>query len=283
MGTWGTGISSSDAFADVYSEFFSLYNDGEEVDDITKTVIARNQEMLSIPEEANDFWFALAKAQWECKHLQPKIFEKVKALIESEGDLKIWAQLEATSSDIEKRRKALGKFLLQLQSERPKVKARKKKIIRAPIFGKGDCLTYRLFNGNYGGALVLEAEYGTELAVNLMAVTRINQPEVPNIRDFEKGELLIKNFGNWTDQPEIIWICNYKPKDVQGFVKVIGRIEIAKDFLEERHKYPYTSGWKMTLLDMIELQFESEVTKPGPKRKVKMTKFIKNRFWGHLF
>ena len=28
MGTWGTGISSNDTFADIYDEFFDLYNDG---------------------------------------------------------------------------------------------------------------------------------------------------------------------------------------------------------------------------------------------------------------
>ncbi|PYS86451.1 MAG: hypothetical protein DMF62_15870 [Acidobacteria bacterium] len=158
MGTWGTGISSSDAFADVYSEFFSLYNDGIDVDEITQTVIARNQEMLSIPEEAHDFWFALAKAQWECKSLKPETHERVKEIIESEADLKLWHDLGASKADIEKRRKVLDKFLAQLGAEKPKVKARKKKVIREPIFKKGDCLTFKLENGNFGGAVVLEAE-----------------------------------------------------------------------------------------------------------------------------
>ena len=28
MGTWGTAIKNSDAFADIYSEYFDLYNKG---------------------------------------------------------------------------------------------------------------------------------------------------------------------------------------------------------------------------------------------------------------
>jgi hypothetical protein len=39
MGAWGTAISSNDTYADIYSEFFNLYNDGLEVDEISKILI----------------------------------------------------------------------------------------------------------------------------------------------------------------------------------------------------------------------------------------------------
>ena len=49
MGTWGVGISSNDDYADIYSEFFELYNEGNSVDEATTSVIAKNGEMLSMP------------------------------------------------------------------------------------------------------------------------------------------------------------------------------------------------------------------------------------------
>jgi hypothetical protein len=285
MGTWGTGISSNDDYADVYSEFFELYNDGKEVPEVTELVIARNSEMLSMPEAANNVWFAIAKAQWECKQLQSEIYGRVKEIIDSDADLKILADLDADQSDIEKRRKVLEKFLSKLQSERPKAKARKKRVIRDPIFKKGDCLTFKLKNGNFGGAVVLEAEYGTELGLNLVAVIRINQPEKPTLEIFKNADVMIKNFARWEDKPEIIWICNYKPKEVNSFVEILGVLKIANDYLspEQRYRYPFTSDWKSTLIDVPGLQFDSENVNGRPKKTLKVKKLLRSSLLDRLF
>lgn len=284
MGTWGTGISSNDDYADVYSEFFELYNEGKDVAEVTALVIAKNGEMLGMPEAVNNVWFAIAKAQWECKQLQPEINERVKDIIDSETDLQIWTELGATKSEIEKRQKVLTKFLSQLQSDRPKAKARKKKVIREPIFKKGDCITFKLKNGNFGGAVVLEAEYGTELGLNLIAVTRINQPEKPTVKSFRNAEVMIKNFANWKETPEVIWICNYKPKEVTSIVEVIGAIEVTIDYLskEQRYQYGFTSGWKSTLIDVTNWQFESEKTKSRPKKTLKIKSCLQSSFLDRL-
>lgn len=69
MGAWGTAISSNDTYADIYGEFFDLYNDGLDVTEISKKLIADNQETINDKDDCNNFWFALAKAQWECKQL----------------------------------------------------------------------------------------------------------------------------------------------------------------------------------------------------------------------
>jgi hypothetical protein len=285
MGTWGTGISSNDDYADVYSEFFELYNEGKDVAEITALVIARNGEMLSMPEAVNNVWFAIAKAQWDCKQLQPDVYERVKNIIDSESDLQVWTELGATKSEVEKRQKVLKKFLSQLQSDRPKAKARKKKVIRDPIFRKGDCLTFKLKNGNFGGAVVLEAEYGTELALNLVTATRINEPERPTTESFRNAEVLIKNFANWKESAQVIWICNYKPKEVHSLIEVIGSITVTTDYLskEQRHRYAYTSGWKSALIDATNRQFESEKTKGRPKTTLKVKKVLHGSFLDRLF
>lgn len=89
MGTWGTGISSNDTFEDIYSEFVELYNQGLDVKEITKTILQNNKELQSDYEDKNSFWFAIAKAQWECGSLDDDVFEKVKSIILSRQDLKL--------------------------------------------------------------------------------------------------------------------------------------------------------------------------------------------------
>jgi hypothetical protein len=60
MGTWGTAISSNDTYADAYAQFHYLYNDGYLVEEITKRLIAENQETINSYEDCNNFWFAFA-------------------------------------------------------------------------------------------------------------------------------------------------------------------------------------------------------------------------------
>lgn len=126
MGAWGTAISSNDIYADIYGGFFDLYNDGLDVAEISKKLIANNQETIGDPDDSNNFWFALAKAQWECKQLDSELFDRVKNIVESGADLKVWQQLDAEEKDIKKREVVLDKFLADLQTERPKAKSRKK-------------------------------------------------------------------------------------------------------------------------------------------------------------
>lgn len=289
MGTWGTGISSNDDYADVYSEFFELYNDGKDVPEVTTLLIARNSEMLSMPEAANNVWFAIAKAQWECKKLQPAIYDKVKEIVESESDIEIWKELDASKRDLAKRRKILDKFLLLLQSERPKAKNRKKKIIRQPLFSKGDCLTFKLRDGNYGGAVILEAEYDTEFGLNLVALTRLNQTDRPVLSDFENAEVLLRNFGAWSDKPAIRWILKDRSKakqdDTRTLFEVVDSINISQSYLDKdvRYEYAFASGWQESVIDDIWRQFQSEVTKPRPTKKLMIRELIRRprrwRFW----
>lgn len=172
MGAWGTAISSNDIYADTYTEFFDMFNDGLNVAEISKKLIANNQEIINDTDDCNNLWFALAKAQWECKQLDKGIFDRVKKIVETGADLEVWRQLDADEKAIKKRKVIFDKFLADLQIERPKAKSRKNKIIRQPVFQKGDCLTFKLENGNYGGAVVLEAIKDSEYGYNLIATTR---------------------------------------------------------------------------------------------------------------
>lgn len=155
MGAWGTAISSNDTYSDVYSTFFDLYNDGLDVVEISAMLVAANQDIISDRYASNNFWFALAKAQWESKQLDVDVLNRVKEVIESGIDLEIGRELGADKKDIEKRQVLLKKFLQDLHIERRKPKPTKAKITFDPVFEKGDCLSFKLESGNFGGAVVL--------------------------------------------------------------------------------------------------------------------------------
>lgn len=299
MGTWGTAIKSNDAFADVYDEFFELYNKGEKAEQVSKKVIKSNWEILEIEEEKHSLWFAIALAQWETKSLDSEILKRVEEIVESGDDLKIWKDLGASDSELKKRKLALDKFLDKIKSERAKAKPRKRQKQKTPIFKTGDCLIFKLENGNYGGAVIIGTDTNRETAYNLVATTRINQREKPTIEEFLDSEVLIKNFGEWNDKPDVAW---YMPdlyhKDFADIYEHVGRIDVTRTYMVNNYSgegYPFeptwTAGWSMNT--NFQMQLESEETKPKPERILTIQQLItdgsktksdsKSKKWWTLF
>lgn len=277
MGAWGTAISSNDTYADIYDEFFDLYNDGQSVEDISKKVIADNQETINEPDDSNNFWFALAKAQWECKQLDTKILERVKQLIETGSDLEVWRRLDADEKDIKKRKVVLDKFLADLQTERPKAKSRKKKIIRQPPFDKGDCLSFKLANGNFGGAVVLEAIKDTEYGHTLIATTRINQPTKPTKIDFENAEVLIANYANWDDNFNIKWYLPIRHKHIAHLIEKVDTIEVQINYNINKSMNGFVADFDVWVIQVADQQFKSEETKARPTTKQTIKELTKKK------
>lgn len=190
MGAWGTGISSNDVYEDIYYEFFELYNQGLEVPTITEKIIADNPNLIDSYEDHNNFWITIAKAQWECKSLDPQIFHFVKDIVESDKDTELWKELGASKSDINNRRKALHNFLNKISTEKKTARRRKSIKLKDAVFEKGDCLVFKLSDGDYCGVFVLEAERQSESGLNLVAVTDIKNSEMPTESDFRKANVL---------------------------------------------------------------------------------------------
>lgn len=265
MGAWGTAISSNDTYADIYDEFFDLFNEGLNVKEITVKLISENQDTINELDDCNNFWFALAKAQWECKELDPNILERVRIIIESGSDIQVWRRLDAQEKDLKKRKVVLDKFLESLLTERPKAKARKKKIIRQPPFYKGDCLTFRLSNGNYGGAVVLEAIRDTEYGYCLVATTRINQLTKPVKNDFENAEVLIANYENWDDKFNIKWYLPIRHKQIEHLIEKVTTIEVEFQYSMINNTYNgMVADFAMWVIQVADRQFKSEESKPRP-------------------
>jgi hypothetical protein len=276
MGAWGTAISSNDTYSDIYDSFFTLYNDGFNVIEISKKLIADNQETINDTDDGNNFWFALAKAQWECKELDKELLERIKQIIETGSDLEVWKNLEASERDIKKRKIVLEKFYSTLQSEKNKAKARKKKILLQPFFEKGDCLTYKLENENYGGAVVLESIKDTELGINLIAITRINQKSKPTLSDFKTAEVLVLNFAFWKNNQEIGWFYPISIKRDKTKFEVVENIKIELNYDPNDYSKGYYFGGSVDKVkEKVELQFEFEKNNPKPELKIKIEELIK--------
>ena len=126
MGNWDTKITSNDTFQDVYRAYFALYNDGVEVAIITKRIESDFSDNFQDYDDRNSSLFGLALAQWESKSLDPKLFDQIKQIIETESDLELWKESGGNDKTLTARRKALEKFLVQLCKERDTAKRRYK-------------------------------------------------------------------------------------------------------------------------------------------------------------
>ena len=282
MGAWGTGISSNDTYADVYDRFFDLYNDGLSVSEASSKLIRENQETIGISEDAPNFWYALAKAQWECKELAQEVLARVEHYIQTGEDLKIWKELGATESDLKSRHRALSKFLTKLRSEKTSAKKRKKKKFYDSIFRKGDCLVYKMENGNYGGAFVLTDEQMTVGGVNYIAITTIDKPVKPSLEDFQTADVYIRRMkedfiqdnllkSKWVDRPEIVGYSTLTTKFMDFEIEVIGSLPLYKEFKPETESY---SNW-IWFKKLLQIKEEYESVHGKPKTVLKLSEWTK--------
>ncbi|HEY5406551.1 MAG TPA: hypothetical protein VIJ92_05685 [Ginsengibacter sp.] len=283
MGTWGTNIKENDTSGDIYDNYFDLYNEGQHPVDISAKLILENKELINSPDDCNNFWFALALAQWETKSLDTDVFEKVKTIIESGSDLQVWEDLDADEKDIESRKVHLQDFLNKIQTEKTKVRAKEKQKNVKPIFSVGDCLTFIHENGNYGGVVILGEINDTETGFNLVAGTRINQINKPTVENFQQAEILIRNYANWKDDPIIIWTYpdSFK-KMFSNFFEHIGKIEVQKVYKPGDNKYGYVADWGITKL-AANLQFEHEKTNPKPAKTITIEELTTDKKWWKLW
>ena len=275
MGFWGTGISSNDMFLDVYNDFFQHYNDGMDVYEITQKLIIDYKDELNEDEYATNFWFALAKSQWECNALENEIFSKVQSIVENGSDIKIWEEFDASKSDLRKRKIVLDKFLNSLKIEKIKPRARKKTRIKQPKLSKGDCFIFKLNNNNFGGAIVLEEVRNSETGLNLIAFTRISKCEKPTIDDFKNPDILIKNFGKWDGQPEVVWYFPNGFNEAKHLIDIIGNIKINKCYDYNDHNLGFSfTRFSDLMFEGVNLQFDFEKNN-SKANDIKLNEFLK--------
>ncbi len=279
MGTWGTGIIDNDTSNGVYSDFMELYAGDFPVEEILQRIVQENQFEINDYYERNNFWFAIGLASWETMSLNEETFQKIKEIIVSGSDLKIWKELDAEDKTSNKRKKELERFLKKISTPRKRPKP-KSSIKIKPIFDKGDCLTFKLDNGNYGGAIVLESDKSSEFGFgyNLVTTTRINSKTLPTLSNFLESEILIINFDPETikeARKQIVWFqpTHYR-KRYSDIYSSIGSIEIKEEFTYDGSTYFGSSGWHL-IKQKCDNQFDYEITNKKPTETIMVRELIK--------
>lgn len=82
MGTWNTKIKGNDTTLDIYTNFFDLYNEGENSINVSKQIKTDFQDYFQDSDDRNNSFFGLDLAQWETKSLEKEVFKTVKEIIE---------------------------------------------------------------------------------------------------------------------------------------------------------------------------------------------------------
>lgn len=150
MGVWGSGLTQSDEYCEVYDSFMEKYDAGESVDAITNAIL---DGYLSEFDEndgiLHDVYFALAKCQWMCGALSDALINTVRDIIQSGQNLVFLKELDADDRFLRDRKKHLDKFLLSLETLRKTPRKRKTppKERPLPLANIGDVFSYKGENG----------------------------------------------------------------------------------------------------------------------------------------
>ena len=281
MGSWGTGISSNDIFDDIKIEFFEKYNNGENPENIKEIIIHNNQELINSYEDKNNFWFALSYCLWESQALDEETLNIVKDIINSEQDLKLWKELEASSNDITKRKKVLTDFLIKISTRKSKPKTRKTKKLKNAIFQKGDCVVIKINSTTYSGALVLESEKKSEFGLNLIALLDCFSSKKPSIEDIHNSSVLaskVQTINNkYEDSNEIHWFYSNMIKKSDFEYEIIGQIEIKRTF-NSKKDFQSFANW-LRVPEVIEIRKKYYDDNGKPKKIIKIKSIIKKKWF----
>ncbi len=255
MGTWGNGILQNDSALDAYQGYLFHYNKGLEQSAIQQLFEEKYERYFSkqILVDNSNFWIGLAQAQWECKALNHTVLAHVQTIVEKNIDAQCWGDA------YEERKRVLVKFLEQIQ--RPKAQARRRdphQYFLAP-FTTGDCLVFNYDkDGNYGAAVCLKtSQRAQQHAWCLLAQLRIYQPEKPTIEQIIDSHILVKNFGNWNNQPAISTFTVHKQaitlKQLREF-GIIGSVPIEKVFGENLYGGGHKKHLELAFMRQYELE-----------------------------
>jgi hypothetical protein len=127
MGTWDISIEGNDTFQDIYSNFMERYNSGDDPRQIKQNILLDFADYFADSDDHNNALFGLSKGLWETKSLDKETLDKVRQIITSENDLRLWRDLGATDDIIKKRKNRLDKFFKTISTENEKPKRRVKK------------------------------------------------------------------------------------------------------------------------------------------------------------
>ena len=272
MGTWGISLSSSDTFSDIYSSFYDLYNEKKDIEATMLKLRQEYKEIIEEEDESNEFYFAVAKAQWECGLLQDNYLNKIKEIIDSKSEIKRWISLEGDPKDAEKRQTKIIELYekIRIQNIKPR-KPKTKKLIDSELL-IGECISIKGNDGFYCAAVTLSEEKNTEYGLNQMLVLDYYNNELPNIKYFENGNCLLeKDTLKDSFSPYIIHCYKKDLKRIEGEFIRIGKINITINYSTGFGRY--YGSWNSIFLTAKKVSEKCYNVKP---QKAKI--FYKKRF-----
>ncbi|TAF99711.1 MAG: hypothetical protein EAZ43_15305 [Betaproteobacteria bacterium] len=224
MGTWGRGILQDDLASDVYSEFMDAYNKGDECSAISsRLLIEYGASPNELDEDFVPFWLALAKALWECGALDEQTASVCRQIVRDSLGLEGWGELDA--GDRLKRAATVSRFVESLSTPRVKPRARRRKMLRPPIYKVGDCLAIRDADGMYTASLVTGARFvNTTDGVNFLWALQYYSVEKPTLSVFTEAGLLWLTHGNWGGKLCGHWCFTMHHKRDAGAIECIGNV-----------------------------------------------------------
>ncbi len=204
MGAWGYKIKQNDTVNDVIDDFNSLLKQNQNLELTTIEITKKYADSINDSDDGPLFWIGLAEIQWKYGYLQKEVFQHVKSDYEQGVGLDIW--LESGLKTLNLRKKELSSFLHKLEQPNSKPSKMPKRIIRKPLFNKGDCLSVKLVNGQYGACIVLASRNeNPEYGINLIGTLNYMSPSKPTKNDFEKRNWLVLTHHSWKNVTNLLW------------------------------------------------------------------------------
>ncbi|HEY2544611.1 MAG TPA: hypothetical protein VGI46_00950 [Candidatus Acidoferrum sp.] len=251
MGAWGTGILSDDTVRDVHADYLDLFNRGESREAIREQLLETYAESVRDSDEGPLIWIGIAKAQWDCSHLEPLVLSKIREIVSGGHGLDRWA--EQGERLLQRRKTALSEFLGKLETSNSRPRTPRKAIKRKSIFEPGDCVAARLQDGDWGAILVLQGEpesddpYKETYGTNLVVALRYKSPELPSLKVFEKREFLYLTHHFWKDHLKISYVTALRSRKVKDRFVRVGTIQLRTTDPRTAKTY---SSWPNQLDDM---------------------------------
>ena len=133
---------------------------------------------------------------------------------------------------------------------------------------------------------MIGSDFESKYGYNLIASTRINQKDKPNLADFDNAEVLIVNYSNWDSFNRISWyLPKYFNKEYSDLFELIGNVSVDKTYkVNEMYdfKVSYAGDWKMIITE-IDKQFEHENENAKPEKRLTIKEIIKDKKWWKIF
>jgi hypothetical protein len=227
VGAWGFGVTSDDTVADIVSFFKERLKAGDSLAVASRRSSSEFAEIENDEDEGPIFWMAIAHMQWKYGAVTQEVMLRVRSDIAADRGLDRYRD---NADSLAKRKAALQKFLIQLESPNLKPSALPKRIAKVAPFRQGDCLSVLLPENKYTAALVLQEDNtNLELGKNLVIGLNYYEEQAPTLADFERREWLVLSHGNWNNQLDICWYLPVRFQKERKRIALVGNIVIKQD------------------------------------------------------